>query len=374
MTRTAPDQEPGPIETSIGGSTVQCQDGSMHVALDRLEQLARAQDFSGVARVQRHGKVIIEFACGQSDRANDRINNLETRFAVASGTKAFTALTIMSLVESGALTLDTTVRSVVLDDLPHVDETVTIDHLLTHRSGVGDYLDETTAGDIDEHVLGPLSAHTLETARDYLPLLNAHEQQSLPGEQFAYNNSGFVMLSLVIETTTGSFHEAVRDRIFEPAAMHDAGFFRSDDLPANTALGYLGNGRSNVFHLPVIGMGDGGVFLTLDDTTAFWDALSTGRIVAPANVAAMTAEASVYNDARSYGRGFWLGPGADHVWFEGMDAGVSFQSGVFRDADVRYSVLSNTSSGAWPLVEAIGDAVGDTHRSASTVREVDERD
>lgn len=329
----------------------------MSLGFSQLEEHARAHDFSGVARVQRRGEVIVEFACGDSDRANERANNLETRFAAASGAKALTALTIMSLVESGAFALDTTLRTVVPGDLPHVDEAVTIDHLLTHRSGVGDYLDETAGGDVDDHVLGSLSAHTLQTARDYLPLLNAHEQQSGPGERFAYNNSGFVMLSLVVETTSGSYHRAVRDRVLAKAAMDDAGFFRTDDLPANTALGYLANGRSNVFHLPVIGMGDGGIFLTLDDTAAFWDAFLTGRIVSPESVAAMTAEVSVHSDTRSYGRGFWLGPGADHVWFEGMDAGVSFQSGVFRNADVRYSVLSNTSSGAWPLVHAICDAV-----------------
>lgn len=329
----------------------------MTVALAQLEQLAKEQDFSGVVRVQRQGEIVAEFACGHSDRANERLNSLGTRFAVASGTKALTALTIMSMVESGALTLETSLRSVVPDDLPNVDRAVTIDHLLTHRSGVGDYIDEAAGGDIDDHVLGRLSAHTLETARDYLPLLRAHEQQSSPGEQFAYNNSGFVMLSLVVETTTGSFHQEVRDRVFAPAALPDAGFFRSDDLPANTALGYLANGRSNVFHLPVIGMGDGGVFLTLDDTTALWDALLAGRIVSLDSVAAMTAEVSEYNDTRSYGRGFWVAPGGDHVWFEGMDAGVSFQSGVFRGADARYSVLSNTSSGAWPLVKAISNAL-----------------
>lgn len=329
----------------------------MGLDLSQLEQRAREDGFSGAVRVQRHGEAIVEFAGGLSDRANKRLNNVDTRFAVASGSKVFTALTIMSLVESGALALDTTLRSVVLDELHNVDETVTIQHLLTHRSGVGDYLDEAADGDIDDHILGRLSAHTLETARDYLPLLNAPEQQSAPGEQFAYNNSGFVMLSLVIGAITGSFHQAVRDRVFTPAAMPNAAFIRSDDLPANTALGYLANGHSNVFHLPVIGMGDGGVFLTLDDTTVFWDALFAGSIVSLESVEAMTAEFSVYNDTRSYGRGFWLGPGADHVWIEGMDAGVSFQSGVFRDADVRYSVLSNTSAGVWPLVKTIIDAV-----------------
>jgi CubicO group peptidase (beta-lactamase class C family) len=329
----------------------------MSIDFSEFEQHAQAHDFSGVVRVERRGEVIVEFACGHSDRANERVNNLETRFAVASGTKPLTALTIMSLVESGAFTLDMTLRSVVQGDLPNVDEAVTIDHLLTHRSGVGDYLDEAAGGDIDDHALGSLSAHTLETARDYLPLLNAHEQRSAPGQHFAYNNSGFVMLSLAIETSTGSYHRAVRDRVFTPAGMPHAEFFRTDDLPANTALGYLADGRSNVFHLPVIGMGDGGAFFTLDDTTAFWDAFLSGGIVSLQGVAAMTAELSVYNDTRSYGRGFWLGPGADHVWIEGMDAGVSFQSGVFRDADVRYSVLSNTSSGAWPLVKTICDTM-----------------
>jgi hypothetical protein len=86
--------------------------------------------------------------------------------------------------------------------------------------------------------------------------------------------------------------------------------------------------------------------------------VSTGSIVSPESVAAMTSEVSIYNDARSSGRGFWIGPGADHVWSEGMDPGVSFQSGMFRDSDVRYSVLANTSSGAWPLVKTIRDALG----------------
>lgn len=327
----------------------------MNAALSQLEQGAQEHNFSGVVRVERQGEVIVEFARGHGDRANERANNLGTRFAVASATKALTALTIMSMVESGALTLDTTLRSVIPDELPHVDEAVTIDHLLTHRSGVGDYIDEDAGGDVDDHVLGALSAHTLLTARGYLPLLSIHAQKSPPGQEFAYNNSGYVMLSLVIERITGSYHQAVRDRVLLPAAMPDAAFIRSDDLPANTALGYLANGHTNVFHLPVIGMGDGGIYLTLADTTAFWDALLTGRIVSAAIVEAMTAEVSVDSDTRSYGRGFWLGPGDDHVWFEGMDAGVSFQSGVFRDADLRYSVISNTSDGVWPLVRVIED-------------------
>ncbi len=325
----------------------------MDLTLSELEDAARAHDFSGAVRVERPDGIIAEFASGHADRANKRANNLTTRFAVASGVKGLTALTVMSLVESGELTLDATLTSIVGRGLLQVDEAVTIDHLLTHRSGVGDYIDEEADGDVDDHVLDSLSVHTLELPRDYLELLNAPEQKSRPGEQFAYNNSGFVMLSLVIEAITGSYHEAVNERVLAPAGMATAAFLRTDDLPANTALGYLEDGRTNLFHLPVIGAGDGGIYLTLDDTSTFWPAFFDGRIVSRESAEAMTTVISVYNDKRSYGRGFWLGQEGGHVWLEGMDPGVSFQSGCFRDEGVTYSVISNTSSGVWPLVKLI---------------------
>lgn len=319
----------------------------------QLEQTATSHDFSGVVGVWRDGRPAVGFARGYADRANARPNSLTTRFAVASATKGLTALTIMKLVERRAISLDTTVHSVLGDQLVQVDPAVTIDHLLTHRSGVGDYIDEETLSDVDDHVLGALSAHILESPSDYIALLNRHQQRSAPGELFAYNNSGFVILSLIIHRLTGSFHQACADLVLQPAVMSHSGFFRSDDLPAETALGYLKNGRRNVFHLPVIGAGDGGVFLTLNDTFRLWNTLLAGRIVTPDRVAHMTTVVSDNGDKPSYGRGFWLDRQADHVWLEGMDAGVSFQSGVVRSSDVTYAVLSNTSSGVWPLAKAI---------------------
>ncbi len=331
----------------------------MNALSSRLEEAVAAHDFSGVVRVRGGGHEPIELARGDADRANGRANALTTRFGVASGTKGLTAATVMSLVESGDLALDTTVRSIVGDELDAIDHAVTIDHLLTHRSGVGDYLDEETLGDVDDHVLGALSAHTLQAPQDYVELLRAFPQVSPPGERFAYNNSGYVMLSLVIERVTGSFHRAVADRVLGPAGMERSGFFRSDDLPADAALGYMADSRTNVFHLPVIGAGDGGIYLTLDDAFAFWDALLAGRILAAASVDLMTSVVSANGDDGSYGRGFWLDERADHVWLEGMDPGVSFQSGVVRSTGLTYAVLSNTSSGAWPVAKLITSSAGD---------------
>lgn len=315
-------------------------------------ELTASIGFSGVVRLDRPGAEVLELAMGLADQRHGIPIEIATRFGVASATKTLTALTIVSLVESGELTLDTTLRSVTADILPLVDPSVTIEHLLGHTSGVGDYLDEVSIGDIDEYLLG-VSPHMLVQPTDYVVLMEALPQVFRPGERFAYNNGGYVMLSMVIELITGSFHAAVGERVLEPAGMTDAGFFRSDDLPSKTAMGYLEDGRTNVLHLPVIGSGDGGIYLTLDDVTAFWTALFRGDIVSAGHVAEMTSVHRSVDDDHAYGLGFWLSPDGRIVSLEGMDAGVSFRSAVDRRSGSRYTVMSNTSTGIWPLARVL---------------------
>jgi len=85
-------------------------------------------------------------------------------------TKGFIAVAKVSLIESGDLHLNTKLRYLVGDDLPNVDPGVTVEALLGHRSGVGDYLDEELLEDIDDHAFGAQSAHIFEGPEDYLPL------------------------------------------------------------------------------------------------------------------------------------------------------------------------------------------------------------
>ncbi|MEM9464808.1 MAG: serine hydrolase domain-containing protein [Actinomycetota bacterium] len=317
----------------------------------RLAALVEDTGFSGVVRVRGHESV--DIAAGDAHRAERRPVRPTTRFATASGTKGFTALTILALVEADELALDSTVRSILGNDLPNVDEAVTIEHLLGHRSGIGDYLDEDELDDIDAHILGSRSVHGFDAPTAFLGLLGDPPQREVPGTTFRYNNSGFVLLSIIIERLTGSFVDAVGDRVFDPAGMTDSGFFRSDDLPADVAVGYLENGRSNVFHLPVIGAGDGGAYTNVDDLDRFWDALLAGSIVSPSTVERMTTPISTHEGDTGYGLGCWVSTDGDHVWLEGMDAGVSLVTGFRRTDGLRYSVLSNTSSGVWPLAKAV---------------------
>src|ERR671918_3118631 len=107
-----------------------------------VDSIADANGFSGVVRVDRGYEVELAKAYGFAHRGYEIPNTVDTRFAIASGTKGLTALTVVSLVEDGLLELSTTARSLLGDDLPLIGGDVTVEHLLAHRSGIGDYLDE----------------------------------------------------------------------------------------------------------------------------------------------------------------------------------------------------------------------------------------
>ena len=128
----------------------------------RIEDIATATQFSGVIRVDDADSGVAEWAFGFADRRHSIVNTTDTQFAIASGGKTFTALTVMSMVERGELSLDTTARSVLVDDLPLIDDRVTVHQLLAHRSGIGDYLDEAVHDDTGDYVLS-VPVHQLVT-------------------------------------------------------------------------------------------------------------------------------------------------------------------------------------------------------------------
>jgi CubicO group peptidase (beta-lactamase class C family) len=167
---------------------------------------------------------------------------------------------VVSLIEDGSLELGTTARSVLGEDLPLIGDDVTLEQLLSHRSGIGDHFDEHAIEQVTDHVLS-VPVHELATTEAFLAVLDGQPQVFPPGERFAYNNGGYVVLALIAERTSGvPFHELVRRRVCEPAGMGDTEFLRSDELPGRAALGYLtaDGSRTNVLHLSVRGSGDGG--------------------------------------------------------------------------------------------------------------------
>jgi hypothetical protein len=173
----------------------------MQVLEDAVDSLADRTGFSGVVRVERSGTIELAKAYGLADRAHEIRNTIDTQFAIASGTKDLTALAVVSLIEDGSLDLATTARSVLGGDLPLIDDDVTIEHLLSHRSGIGDYLDEEADHEITDYLM-PVPVHELATTEGYLAVLGGHVTAFPPGERFAYCNGGYVVLALIAERTS----------------------------------------------------------------------------------------------------------------------------------------------------------------------------
>jgi CubicO group peptidase (beta-lactamase class C family) len=324
---------------------------------ESVDRVAADTGFSGTVRVDRDGEVRLAKAYGLAHRGWGIANTVDTRFAIASGTKALTALTVVSLIEDGRLAPDTTARSLLAGDLPLIDDRVTVAQLLAHRAGIGDYLDEEALA-VDDYVLS-VPVHELATTEQYLRVLDGHPTSFAPGERFAYNNGGYVMLALLAERASGtSYRELVRRRVCEPAGMGDTEFLRSDELPGRTALGYLAADglRTNVLHLPVRGVGDGGVYTTAADVHALWAALFAGRIVSAGWVEEMVRPHSeVPSESMRYGLGFWLHASRDTVMLVGADAGVSFRTVHDPAGRFTHTVLSNTTDGAWPVTRRLDE-------------------
>jgi len=333
----------------------------MERVVEAVDRLAIATRFSGVVRLDCAEEVVFCKAYGLARRGDEVLNEPDFRFGTASATKGLTALTIASLIEEDQLQLTTTARSLLGTDLPLIGDDVTVEQLLAHRSGIGDYLDEAAGQVVDDYIM-TVPVHELARTEDYLRVLAGYPPRSAPGERFTYNNSGYVVLALLAERATGSsFYELVEQRVCTPAGMRDTLFLRSDELPAHTAIGYLDvDGlRSNVLHLPVRGSGDGGCYSTAADIHRLWDAFFGERIVSAYWVAELLRPRSdVADRSLRYGLGFWLHAHHPSVMLGGHDAGVSFRSIHDPVQRITHTVLPNTSEGARPISRCLSELLG----------------
>jgi CubicO group peptidase (beta-lactamase class C family) len=317
------------------------------------DRVAAETSFTGAVRLDAAGATVFERAYGMAHRGLGVPNTVDTRFAIASGTKPLTALAVVSLIEDGTLDLSTTARSVLGADLPLIDDAVTVEQLLSHRSGIGDYYDEDTDPAL------PVSPRELTTTEQYVPILDGYPQKFPPGTKFNYNNGAFVVLALIAERASGvPFDDLVAQRVCAPAGLVDTAFLRGDEPDRRMALGYLAEDglRTNVFDLPVRGSGDGGIYTTLADFHTLWRSFFAGRVVSSKWVDEMLRPRSVYDAKRPlrYGLGFWLHETSDTVIVMGSDPGVSFWSEADPSGAFARTVVGNASDVAWPVARLFG--------------------
>jgi CubicO group peptidase (beta-lactamase class C family) len=314
-------------------------------------------EFSGVFSVSGTQGCIFQKACGYRNRADRLPNELDTSFAIASGTKLFTALSVCQLIDSGQLGLHDRVWDILPYERKAINKDVTVFHLLTHTSGIGDYIDEETSSEYDDilSLYDNRPVHKWETLDFYLPMFNELPQKFAPGERTGYSNAGFILLGLVVESVSQKpYQQYVRDHIILPLGLSRTGFFRMNSLPGNTALGYVEEAVTNVLFMPIIGGSDGGLFTSAGDMAKLWSAVVANKLFSPA------MGTQFFTPHGKYGLGVYL---RDNAYYTvGGDFGVDFFSVYFPESGIIASALGNSEMNVYPLLEQLFSALADPHK------------
>ena len=299
--------------------------------------------------VSQNGKPVVNRAYGSADLEREVPLSPSSIFDIGSVRKQFVAAAVLLLVEDGRLSLTDDVRK-HFPELPDYGHKVTIDHLLTHTSGIRDWtgLRPLVGGNVVDVVSLILRQRGLNFA---------------PGEEWSYSNSGYVLLTDLVARTSGmSFPDFTRKRLFEPLGMKTA-MSPADlrEIIKNRALGYEkeGNGwRVGMYVGNERGSGGGAILGTAADLVIWNDALTSGRL--GAFVTGKLQEQARLNNGRklNYARGLIVDSyrGGKMVSHSGSAAGYSAWSGRLPAQNLSIAVLCNSDeASATALARRVGD-------------------
>jgi D-alanyl-D-alanine carboxypeptidase len=277
-----------------------------------------------------------------------------TVYEIGSITKQFTATVVMMLIDEGKIGLDDPIMK-YLEGLPEAWSEVTVRHLLTHTSGIKSYTN--------------LPSFLANLRKDYkeeeIPRLSyAIPLEFKPGEKFAYNNSGYFLLGMILEKVSGkSYSDLLRDRIFSPLGMTSTRVNSLRDVIPNRASGYewTGAGYKNAEYISMTQPGGAGVLVSTVQDMAKWDAALYGdRLLKKASLRQMWTPFKLNNGtASSYGFGWGINnrPGHRGVAHGGGIPG--FTTDIRRLLDDRLTVVVFTNSGSanpGSIAESIAEA------------------
>ena len=321
-------------------------------------------DFRGTAYIFQDDQVLLKHSHGSADLPNQLPNTFETRFACASMSKTFVAVGILKLIEEGRLNFSDTLGQILDIDLNQIDPEVTIEQLLTHTSGVPDYFDESVMDEYEE-LWTDFPNYKIRHNRDLLPLFIHRPMIYEKGERFQYNNTGYVLLAIIIEQVTGQeFDVYLKEQIFDVCGMERTGYFELDKLPEGCADNYIwcpetGDYRTNIYAVDAKGTGAGGAFVTAGDLVKFWKGLISHKLLSETMVKQMFSKKSGDGkDAEEgyYGYGVWIiddPEGEDLVYMQGSDPGVSALTEYNPNNGMISVLLSNYGDNVWARMRKI---------------------
>lgn len=235
---------------------------------EHFQKLHHRANFNGNVLIARKGNVVYTGSFGVRDLESKDSLNIKSLFQIASVSKTFTAMAVLKLVEDGKLKLDDKLED-MFKGFPYPN--ITIQDLLTHRSGLPNYLVTTEKGWKDQG---------LKSNKELLEYFIEQHPKPLgrPNRSFSYNNSNYAMLALVIEKASGKTYEKyLQKKIFKPLGMNDTYIYSSKNtnLPtSNLTKGYLVKNKEDEM-VAVDGIvGDKNIYTTVEDLLK-WERANT---------------------------------------------------------------------------------------------------
>jgi CubicO group peptidase (beta-lactamase class C family) len=300
---------------------------------------AKVNGFSGSVLLASRGVPLFAKGVGHANVEWQIPNTPKTKFRIGSMTKQFTSMLVMQLREQGKIKLEDSV-CVYVTPCPEAWKPVTIHHLLTHTSGIPTY---TGIAAWQATMMMPKTIEQMVAIFRDLPL------QWVPGEKYAYNNSGYFLLGVVIEKASGKkYEQALQEMILTPLGLTDTGYDWSKTILPRRASGYAGKGDTLQNAAPLDMQqpyAAGSMYSTVDDLLKWDQALNTEKLL-PA--AAKQVMWTPFKDNYAYG---WV-VGEPAVAFGGYrrlmhNGGINgFSSVIFRlpDPNVTVIVLANNAT------------------------------
>jgi len=310
--------------------------------VDALFEKYNNSDVPGIAvSVLKDDNVIYQKGFGMANLEYGIPITTQTKFHVASLSKQFTAFMILKLEEEGLIAINDDVRTYI-PELPDYGKTITINHLLTHSSGLRDQwrLLEMAGWRLDD---------VIKTEQIFKLIKNQKELNFSPGDNFEYSNSGFTLLAIIVERLTKmSFADYARQTIFEPLQMNDSFFYDDhEEMIPNRAYSYQKvSEKLKKSNLNFATVGPTSLFTTIEDMNT-WALNFKNRTIGSKRIFQAMNQKAKKNDGSvsSYAKGQFVRDykGFKMIYHSGSDAGYRSYFARFPKLGYQFIIFANAS-------------------------------
>ncbi|MBM3420139.1 MAG: hypothetical protein FJY11_03285 [Bacteroidetes bacterium] len=298
----------------------------------------------GVAvAIERDGKVIYNKAFGIANLEHMVPNTTETVFEAGSVSKQFTAAAMLLLIQEGKLSVNDDVRKYV-PELPDYGTPITIRHIFSHTSGLKDW------GSLYGITGWPRTTRVYTQDLSFDIIFRQKSLNFIPGSQYSYSNSNYVLQALIVERITGkTLEQFTIERLFEPLGMKDTRW-RSDqrEIVKRRAVAYSGNQMRFLQNMPNENVHGPGGLLTTNADLLRWNRLLETPEIFTGEIARLRVEPGMLTSGRSagYAAGLMIGEwnGFDEISHSGATGGYRAWLAWYPDKKLSVAILSNYAS------------------------------